>query len=102
MTTQAIETKKCKCCGRELPLIEFTKTNLGVLKTCRECIGKKHVESHQRKKKAAEHQTTIEDARKLRLKDFTPRELLAELKDRGYKWEKMWVEQVQYIEYNKI
>lgn len=33
---------------------------------------------------------------------FTPRELLEELKRRGYVWDKMWVETRQYVEYGKI
>jgi hypothetical protein len=100
--TTTIETQKCKCCGRELPVSKFTKTNLGILKTCKECIGKKHAAAHVKKRLEAEQQTSIEEARRLRLKDFSPRELLAELKSRGYKWDKMWVEQVQYVDFNKI
>ena len=33
---------------------------------------------------------------------FSPRELLEELKRRGYVWDKMWVEERQYVEYSKI
>lgn len=36
------------------------------------------------------------------LKNATPRELLEELKRRGYVWDKMWVEERKYIEYEKI
>ena len=100
--TQTIETRKCKCCGRELPASEFTKTNLGVLKTCKECIGRKHAAAHIRKKLDIEQKTFVEEARKLRLEDFTPRELLAELKRRGYRWDKMKVTIEQVIDYNKI
>lgn len=34
--------------------------------------------------------------------DFTPRELLEELKRRGYVWDKMWFEERKYVEYSKI
>lgn len=33
---------------------------------------------------------------------FSPRELLEELKRRGYVWDKMWVEERKYVEYEKI
>ena len=36
------------------------------------------------------------------LSDYTPRELLEELKRRGYVWDKMWVVTKQYVEFNKI
>ena len=100
--TTAIETKKCKCCGQELPLSEFTTTQFGILHTCKACVVKNRVEAIKQKKEAVDLQASVEDAKKARLGDFTPRELLAELKRRGYKWDKMWVETVQYVEYNKI
>lgn len=34
--------------------------------------------------------------------DYTPRELLEELKRKGYVWDKMWVEERKYVEYSKI
>lgn len=34
------------------------------------------------------------------LKDYSPRELLCELKERGYIWEKMYVK--QYVDYSNI
>ena len=36
------------------------------------------------------------------LADYTPREMLEELKRRGYVWDKMWVETRQFVEYGKI
>ena len=33
---------------------------------------------------------------------FSPRELLEELKRRGYVWDKMWMEERKYVEYSKI
>ena len=37
-----------------------------------------------------------------RINFFTPRQLLEELKRRGYVWDKMWVEEREYVEYEKI
>ena len=36
------------------------------------------------------------------ISSFTPRELLEELKRKGYVWDKMWVEERKYVEYEKI
>lgn len=79
-----METKVCKCCGRELPIEKFRVTAIGRRNTCDECVQKKIVESKQKKKE--EHQAIEEakNARLLRLEDFTPRELILELKRRGY------------------
>lgn len=79
-----METKVCKCCGRELPIEKFRVTAMGRRNTCDECVQKKIVESKQKKKE--EHQAIEEakNARLLRLNDFTPRELMQELRRRGY------------------
>ena len=54
----------------------------------------------------AEIQAPIEPKKAMPLRDClnmaTPRELLEELKRRGYVWDKMWVEERKYIEYEKI
>lgn len=36
------------------------------------------------------------------ISSFSPRELLEELKRKGYVWDKMWVEERKYVEYEKI
>lgn len=36
------------------------------------------------------------------LSEYSPRELLEELKRKGYIWDKMWVETRQYVEYANI
>lgn len=78
-----METKKCKCCGRELPLSEFSRNGIGVLNTCKECVKKKKIEGRAAKKKARDFEQEIANAKKMRLADFTPRDLMEELANRG-------------------
>lgn len=59
------ETKKCKCCGKELPLTHFKRQAKGYRSICNDCL--------RRESGATE-----------RVKDFTSRELIDELKARGY------------------
>lgn len=77
------ETKKCKCCGRELPLSEFSRNGVGVLNTCKECVKKKKIEGRAAKKKERNFEQEIANAKKMRLSDFTPRDLMEELANRG-------------------
>lgn len=60
------EKRKCKCCGRELPITMFEKKGTGRRKVCMECSRK---------------ESGVSD----KFKDFTSRELIEELKSRGYK-----------------
>lgn len=78
------ETKKCKCCGRELPLSEFSRNGWGVLSTCKDCVAKKKKENREEKKALRNFDEEIAKAKKARLSDFTPRELMLRLKELGY------------------
>lgn len=85
-----METKICKCCGKELPITEFgTGKGHGVVFTrnvCTSCMKGKQREGHaaRKAKKEITHAEELEQARCMRIKDFTPRELMEELARRGY------------------
>lgn len=58
--------KTCKCCSRELPVSSFKKSGTGYRKICIEC---------ERKSKGISN----------KFEAFTSRELIEELKSRGYR-----------------
>lgn len=73
-----METKKCACCGQELPTTEFYVSNKhkdGLQSYCKICIKAKNKQNSNK---------SIRGGNEL-LKDFTPRQLIEELKARGYK-----------------
>lgn len=74
-----METKVCKVCGQELPLSEFRKSPLTTngIATCNKCVSDKI-------KKTKLFKETIGSTNS-ELAKFTPRELIEELKSRGYK-----------------
>ena len=89
------ETKICKRCGRELPISNFKTTRWGGrVSVCTECATNKLREN--KRKKLDEQKQKVEDVmaenRQLCLADFTPRELMAELKRRGYEGTLTYVE----------
>lgn len=74
-----METKVCKVCGQELPLSEFRKSLLvpNGIATCKKCVNEKI------KKTKLFKETT--GSTNSELAKFTSRELIEELKSRGYK-----------------
>lgn len=71
----------CKTCGRTLPLVgNFKRTRWGsYAHVCNDCATKKRMETVVTMK-----ETKVKETHELRLKDFTPRELMEELARRGY------------------
>jgi hypothetical protein len=74
-----METKVCKVCGQELPLSEFRKSLLvpNGIATCKKCVNEKIKKTKLFKETTGSTNTE--------LAKFTPRELIEELKSRGYK-----------------
>lgn len=92
-----METKVCKKCGRELPISDFYANNRakdGLGTYCKECSNSISVEyarkRRARKKEEAKENERVEFEKKYKiytnreLAKFTPRELMLELKARGY------------------
>ena len=74
-----METKVCKVCRQELPLSEFRKLPFTIngIATCNKCVSDKI-------KKTKLFNRTRSNSNS-ELAKFTPKELIGELKSRGYK-----------------
>lgn len=97
-----METKVCKTCGKELPIKEFypKKGALdGLQHQCKECHKETCRRSYAKKKQHLDCYSPVKTHNE-ELQKFTLRELLAELKARGYVWKEMTY--TQYVDYNKI
>lgn len=82
MENEAIKTKVCSRCGRELPLSEFPKNAQcrgGHSGVCKQC---KAGQMRDYRQNLAEKARLYDE--RGGLKDYTPRELMLELKRRGY------------------
>ena len=100
-----METKVCSKCGRELPKSEFyrnSNTKDGLQSCCRACSNKQSTESHRRKANKVKEQLKKLDAMEAKQKHkvytnpvlapITPREMMLELKARGYEGELVFKE----------
>ena len=91
-----METKKCPRCGRELPVTEFGKNKRakdGLQNVCKECS-----RQYARNKRAGAPKQVYTNPQ---LANFTHRQLMEELKARGFRWEYM-LEPQRKIYYDKI
>ena len=79
-------TQTCKCCGQEKPLNEFYKNRIGYTNVCKECVMSKRKESKERKSELSQLRQQVNEKRQLALSDFSPCELMKELKRRGYEF----------------
>lgn len=99
-----METKVCSKCGRELPTSEFyrhPRTSDGLHSYCKVCAVKTVMESRRKRaqsgKAEAKEQKPVEHPKHKVytnpvLTPFTPRELMLELKARGYEGELVFKE----------
>lgn len=82
------KTKKCAFCGKELPVENFGKSTAsidGLYCYCKECARAKSRETYaKRRQQAKEVVTSAVRTINVELQRFTPRELIAELRSRGY------------------
>lgn len=82
--------KRCTCCGEVKPLTDFytnNKTKDGHQSQCKACNAKS---THEARKRRIEKQKT--ERLRTELSQFTPRELMQELANRGYKGSLQYVE----------
>jgi predicted HTH domain antitoxin len=116
-TEPAVETKRCSKCGQVLPITDFNKSKAnkdGLQNYCRDC--QKHFAAERNKKlsrnesvyqkvKEEKEDVKVHNLSKVyahsELARFTPRQLMEELKQRGYRWEYM-IEPQKRIYFNKI
>ena len=103
--------KKCKICGRELELDMFyvNKTMKdGLDSYCKDCRKEKNKKRALEKKAiealdvaSQQHNELIKVYSNSELAKFTPRQLMQELKSRGFKWEYM-LEPQRKVMFDKI
>lgn len=94
------ETKTCKRCGRVLPIEQMYRNVFGVSNVCCECRKEAYHATMAKRKERKDLVEQLEDAKSARLSSFTPRELMQELKRRGYEGTLTYME-VHTIDLNK-
>ena len=103
-----METKVCTKYGRELPLDKFSKRSRGkdgLSPCCKDCANKYMREWYVAKKNATtEEVVTPEPVKERVLSDYTPRELMAELKRKGYEIDSqgLYVLEKRYVKWADI
>lgn len=108
MEENVVKVKRCAKCGRELPVENFYKSRRasdGLQSYCKECHASTSTEyqraCRKKEKEATEHTTLLKVYGNPKLAEFTPRELMVELKARGFRWEYM-IEPQRRIMYDKL
>lgn len=89
-------TKKCRKCGRELPVSLFNKCSSakdGLQSRCRECHSVDMKEYFI--KRGSKESTSAKVYSNPELAKFQPRELIKELQARGYTGELRFVQKIQ-------
>ena len=103
------QTKKCIHCGRELPISSFNKCSRsadGLQSYCKDCHREENSKARARRKSEVDgiinrcFSGNRHGADENELAQYSARQLLAELKRRGYVWENMYVK--MKVEYQKI
>lgn len=97
------ETKLCSKCGRELPREMFSRcTNAkdGLQQYCKDCK-RAYSASKREKRKEEKNAQLLPVFSNPELAKFTPRELMVELKARGFRWEYM-IEPQRKILFDKL
>lgn len=100
---EEIKTKVCNKCGKELPIEMFSKGNGkdGLQRTCKSCMSvymREYAERRKRKRDGKKEKEVIQFENKYKiytnkeLAKFSPRELMLELKARGYEGELLYKE----------
>lgn len=87
-----VKTQQCKCCNKEKPISEFFKNRLGYTGICKDCANAHRKESREKKSELVALRQQVDDKRRMALSSYTPRELMAELKRRGYKFKMEYTE----------
>jgi uncharacterized OB-fold protein len=112
--SHGIQMKKCSKCGRELPITSYSKktgAKDGLQEMCRDCKAAYMREYTSRKKQDKVEKIIVKQEEQPHalmkiytdpeLAKFTPRQLMLELKARGFRWEYM-LEPQRKIYFEKI
>lgn len=112
--SHGIQMKKCSKCGRELPITSYSKKTVakdGLQEMCRDCKAAYMREYTSRKKQDKVEKIIVKQEEQPHalmkiytdpeLAKFTPRQLMLELKARGFRWEYM-LEPQRKIYFEKI